>query len=294
MDRTTFMVIALAAAALACGRKAVPDERDVLEVLCGPPGGAARPDHALAPSALACFELGVAANAAQPPDPALARSYFRRACDLELGEGCHNLAVMAARGDGGGASPAEATAAYVRACLLGYAESCVHAGDAVGQADPDRARALYEAGCAAGRAATCVRLGNHLDEGTPRDVDGANAAWTRACDLGSDAGCYNVAVSRKEGRGITADREGAVRDFRALCERGFARGCSQAGETLWRTGADTEAVALFERGCALSEPVSCLRLGDAYAAGRAVPVDAARAREHHARACTLGYAPACR
>ncbi len=289
--------------ALGCGLGRVMEDPELaaLELSCGSPDGGWRPAGEDLPS-VACYELGMRASRAKPPDPALARAYLQRACDLELATACHNLAVLTEQGAGGPSNADAAAESYARACTLGHAASCPPAAeDLLARTPPQtaRARALLERGCDLDDASACLRLGNLHNAGTPTDDEAflATEAWRRACVLGSDAGCFNLAVSEKTGRGTALDPVAALDRFLSLCLRSVDRACSQAGELIWQgadvPGGDDEALALFERGCAQGEAIACLRLGEAHAQGRGRPVDPARAAALRQQACTLGYGPAC-
>ena len=99
------------AAALACSGLSgkVDEERLVLEALCGPlDARAIHFDTEDYDGGGACFNLGLYWSKQTPEhgkDLALARKYFARACELGSADGCHNLAVLAERGENEGVQP---------------------------------------------------------------------------------------------------------------------------------------------------------------------------------------------
>ena len=56
-------------------------------------------------------------------------SYFRKACDAELGTGCFNLGVMYLNGRGVARSPDQARELFKRACRDGDRTACKTASD---------------------------------------------------------------------------------------------------------------------------------------------------------------------
>ncbi len=65
--------------------------------------------------------------------------------------------------------------------------------------------------------------------GVPKDDAAAAGLYTRACDLGWAAGCYNEAIMLENGRGVALDRARAAALYRTACARGAKSACEKAG-----------------------------------------------------------------
>jgi hypothetical protein len=129
---------------------------------------------------------------------------------------------------------------------------------------PGHAMASYRAGCQAGVAGDCMRVGVFVDAGDPKRP----AIFQKACDGGVTAACDSIAGAWAK----LAQRE---RDPARQAEL-YAR-----------------AFALFEDGCARGDAGACSSLALAYASGDGVAVDAAQARRHADRSCTLSRLEPC-
>jgi TPR repeat protein len=71
-------------------------------------------------------------------------------------------------------------------------------------------------------AAGCVRLGVRL---TRTDLPRAAGLFQDACVVGSAAGCGNLAVLVRDGRGVAADDDRARALFQRACDGGDTRSC---------------------------------------------------------------------
>jgi TPR repeat protein len=112
---------------------------------------------------LGCKNRGVWATESVPPDYALAKAAFQRACDAGELDGCASLASLHANGWGMPKDPAKALALGTKACDGGSVQGCfllgfMYANGAGTSKDPARARPLLDRACKGGEQAACAEL----------------------------------------------------------------------------------------------------------------------------------------
>lgn len=167
---------------------------------------------------------GAAADLLRATDPARAVRLATRACDGDVGIGCNNLGVIR-QVDGDLAAAADA---YRRGCELGVAISCTATAAlrSLGLASitTDDEIAFAQRGCDGGDAVGCANLGRILIRGV--DPPRAVALFRRACALDHAVSCYDLALSLGRGEGGPVDVEGANAAARRGCELGSAEACS--------------------------------------------------------------------
>jgi hypothetical protein len=192
----------VAIAVLGCGGAHVPPP--------GPPpappapdaAGAATAAPATAPGAPTvecgsrddCNNMGVTAMLERKMDVAV--PLLQKACDLDNGVGCFNLAGVLASDDLGVKDPARSAALYLRACELGEGRGCLGAG-----------MARFEGA------------------GVEKDPAEALRLFDKACGLGEPESCKNVGVIYWEGAGVAQDRDAAIPYFRKACDGGYQDSC---------------------------------------------------------------------
>lgn len=71
----------------------------------------------------------------------------------------------------------------------------------------------------------------------------AYADFSSFCKNGNTKACTMMAIMKFNGEGITADREAAVVEFKALCEKDEAMACGKLGE-LYTYGYDRKNIKL--------------------------------------------------
>jgi uncharacterized protein len=115
----------------------------------------------------ACNAAGVFFEFGDRGDPALASSYYGRACDGSYGPGCNNLAWLYLRGNGVRHDPPHAMVLFLAAfdaariaCSRGDADGCLLAGELLYDGRgvdrrEDEAIALFRRACAGGQARAC-------------------------------------------------------------------------------------------------------------------------------------------
>jgi hypothetical protein len=167
----------------------------------------------------------------------LGRKLLEKACELESGAGCSNLAGVFARGDGVDKDLARSAALYLKACELGSGSACTdagvfhHLGEGVAK-DDHRALKLFEKGCDGGDEQGCSNAGILLyqGQGVPQDYQRAAPLFEKACERGVVDGCFNLGVAYLKGNGVTEDRERAAGLFQQACDGGDKDACRVLAE----------------------------------------------------------------
>jgi len=121
---------------------------------------------------------------------------------------------------------------------------------------------------------------------------------TNACNDGVTEDCVTLGGMYLDGGAvIRRDRERAVDLFRGACTGGSARGCMKLGDVYFKGVAlppdPVEAVALYRKACDAGANQGCLVAGKAYVEGRGVGVDPVFGASLFARVCERGNAQAC-
>lgn len=146
-----------------------------------------------------CNNMGV--NALLAKNGAVAVPLLQKACDLENGVGCFNLAAMLASDEIVAKDPARSTALYGRACDLGEARGCLGAG-----------------------------MAHYEGAGVGKDPAKALRLFDRSCGLGNAEACKNVGVLYWEGADVAQDRDAAIRYFKKACDGGYQPSCDVVKE----------------------------------------------------------------
>ncbi|MFZ5439274.1 MAG: SEL1-like repeat protein [Myxococcota bacterium] len=198
-------------------------------------------------------------------DGAKARDFFTRACELKNAQGCETLGWQLASGTLIAKDTKAALKAMERACELGR---CFELGSAqfngtLGPKNLAQARATFEKGCASDDVNACNSAGWMFYEkiGLPRDPGKAATLFSKACDLGNQLACSNLAEALVKGEGVIQNKERAV--------------------ALWETASKTEPSALAAVGDWLDQGWG------------GTPRDPKRALEYYERACERGWAKGC-
>jgi TPR repeat protein len=152
------------------------------------------------------------------------RAPFEKACDAGDAKACLTLGEMLVKGRGGVMNKKKADKVLARACDAGDAAACAYGGDVAYARDDDDSRRLLLEACRLGHVESCV-----------------DAAWML-----------------RHGEGGSADPAEADALLEAACKKGEADGCFFLGlEREARGGSG--AAALFDRACALGDPLACGR-----------------------------------
>jgi uncharacterized protein len=207
-----------------------------------------------------------------------ARTLYQQACDGGNMDGCDNLGVLYANGQGGLKDYAQASALYRKACDGGNMHGCANLGSVYesGQGVSQsyiQAFSLHKKACDGGDALGCNGLGWAYQKGlgVPADMEQAVMYYRKSCDGGVAQGCDNLAIMQANGLGMAKDDTQAVALFRKACDGGAANGCSNLGVDLgFGRGVEkneAQAVELFRKGCDGGDGFGCRHLANAYASG---------------------------
>ena len=162
---------------------------------------------------------------------------FQKACDLKHAEACIRLASLYYEGkevpkDLGRAAP-PAHPVLRRRDRARLRDAGRHDPRRRGRAPrtPKRAAQLFQKACDGGEAAGCGELGVAYREGrgVPRDVAKAAALFTRGCDGGSMAACANLGLAHETGAGVARDLAKAASLFTRACEAHDPAACHSVG-----------------------------------------------------------------
>lgn len=261
------------------------------------------------PMALAaCHNLGldnILAGIDVPQSVAL----METTCTQGFGMACLNLAFQMSEGGTLPADPPRQTELFISACELGQVEACDYAGwaldvgDGVPQDQP-RAAALYARACDAGYEYSCYGLGymEIWGNGIPRDWARGMERLAGACAGGLDDACYDRGLELAYGMDangeVTADGQAeAVATFQRLCAIDHAKSCTELG-FLHQDGTalaqdSVVAMAFNTRGCDLGDMMGCNNLGAHHDEAQGVPRDVALAAGYYRQACDGGIGLAC-
>jgi len=220
-------------------------------------------------------------------------------CDRGDAPSCEHLADAALAGRGMASNPALAAPIFERNCEAGITAACnqrgyMYAHAIGGPQDGVAAARYYERACAMGDARGCSNLGYLYSEGVgvPRDDARAIALYKRACDGGGPIGCSNIGTLFEEGHGLPKNLGMAVSYYQRGCDGGSGFGCAYLGR--WYLNTDkAHAHRLFERACALGEPMGCTFAGLGLKNGVGVAKDLAAGMAYLRRGCDGGHPMGC-
>ncbi len=167
----------------------------------------------------------------------------------------------------------------------------------------EHARALFLRGCDAGDGRACAELGSAVAGATDLndhivtsdDARGAWALYEKACAGGYGRGCTDMEWAvRDHFLALSAD-EVSERRWELMnegCDKGDGRECERAGDLSEDHHAD--AVARYQKGCALDDAPSCGKLAWSYGDGRhGAQLDRKRALVFAEKSCDADYQSGC-
>ncbi len=178
------------------------------------------------------------------------------------------------------------------ACGGGSASACFREGWLLWsrRGGPKIARALelFTAACKAGSASGCAYESLQLMEEPDRGAE-AVAAAERSCELGSGAGCANLAFFSATGKFARKDDRHAAALYGKSCDLGDPQGCYNAGlmadDGRGEPRDAVRAAAKYEEACRLGSSTGCTNLGYLYENGRGVKADKPRAVALYQHGC---------
>jgi TPR repeat protein len=190
-------------------------------------GGTARIDRACAAgSALACGVEGQLATAGQhglAVDAAKGIPLLERGCAGGVAQACGVLGAVLGMGELVPADPGRADVLERRACDLGASDGCyVTAMDP--RLPPAEANAWLRRACGMGNDQACAELGGRLVDSSlgTLDFEGAIAAWTAGCRMGSIDACAPLA---SVGLPLPIPAEDRPNVLAQLCTGGVSQAC---------------------------------------------------------------------
>lgn len=137
-----------------------------------------------------------------------------------------------------------------------------------------------------------------LGAGVPADVEQGAQALKTACDDGDAGSCNQLGQLSMSKTWNAKNAVRAVDFFGQACELGSAAGCENLAEA-YESGDGTpidmsKTWALHERACRGHRGFACMKLGTRYATGQGgIPRDLPRGREYLQHACEEGDSDAC-
>ncbi len=199
-----------------------------------------------------CLTAGVRAEHAE--DETTAAELYERGCLLHNARSCYNAGRLAMLRESD-----EALRFFGPSCEAGFAPACWQLARVewrVGRS-PELEAHLGTA-CTGGEADACDRLGILAF----RDEDDETAVrhFERSCTLGAPGGCGNLAYHLYRGRGVTEDRDRAIRLYGQACDGGIPSACSSEVTILEARGvpSDDERLTTARRqGCRLGVRSLC-------------------------------------
>ncbi len=184
------------------------------------------------------------------------------------------------------------TAFLEKACGAGSASACFREGWLLwsrrGGPKVERALEIFTAACSSGSAEACAYESLQLMD-TPDRGAGALAAAQRSCELGSGAGCANLAFLYATGKFVTRNDRRATELYDKACDLGDPQGCYNVALMVedGRGAAKdiVRAARKYEEACVLGSATGCTNLGFLYENGRGVRVDKPRAVALYQQGC---------
>lgn len=219
---------------------------------------------------------------------------------------CHNLALDDIRA---GVDLPQSVALMETTCAQGFGMACLNLAYELGEGgalppDPVRQTELFIASCELGQIEACDYAGWALDvgDGVPQDQPRAAGFYARACDAGYEYSCYGLGYMEIWGNGIPRDWARGMERLAGVCAGGLDDACYDRGLEL-AYGMDAagdvtpegqaEAVATFQRLCAIDHAQSCTELGFLHQDGTALAQDSGVAMGFNTRGCDLGDMMGC-
>ncbi len=243
-----------------------------------------------------CLEAGKALRDKEKfPEAA---SFFKKACDEDVAQGCRELAILTEKGQGVLEDQDEATSLAEKACDLGQGESCLDLGlrfvnGEVVKRDLKRAAGYYDKGCDKGDAGCCTNYGLMLDngDGVERDDKAAAKLYRKACEKKNAPGCNNLALLHEKGEGVKKDVKSSFKYYDKSCDLGSMVGCTALG-FMSQNGIGTsksakKALRLYDKACEAGVARACTNLALMFKSGQGTDASAAKAHALLDKSCGL-------
>jgi TPR repeat protein len=237
--------------------------------------------------------------------------YYKRACDLNHGLGCANLAFMYLNGEGVDTDYSKALDYYLKSCNLKSGKGCYHLGYIYEEGkgvEKNSVKALkyYKKAkehslknCNLNNKDECYIIGNIYKDGrvVKKDLNKALKYYSKACNLNNGAGCNNLAWMYKNGKGVEQDYNKALKYYNKACNLNDGVGCNNLG-WMYEKGKGVEqdynkAIKYYSKACNLNEGIGCSNLDLMYKNGKGVEQNYDKALQFYKKACNLGYSNGC-
>jgi len=229
-------------------------------------------------------------------------SFYKKACDLDFGDGCAWFSLYGRPKKEGPATEAgwvAARAAAEKGCKeLGSSQSCELLGDiydysldGVPSFRNETASTLaYEWGCRLGSAMSCssAAASYRRGDGVRVDITKSLSLLQRSCEGGVTDNCADLADVLHDGTdGVPKDEARAFEIGSLTCRRtGGTSGCLTAAEAgMAIKKSDAEVFELLKSECEHGSFNGCEVLADFYANGRGTPKNLEKARAIWKQSC---------
>ena len=245
-------------------------------------------------AATACFEWGLSLDT-QGGDPAQAGAAFIRACEGGDMRGCNSAGVMLRQGRGMTRDLPRARRLVKQACDAKLAIGCFNHGAmlASGEGGPgNREEALRLLDLACtAELAPACSAAGALT--LEASPVRAQTYFTTACGLNDGEGCYNLAQLLRG----KAQARAAFRAYKKACRLKVPAGCNWCGLMAAKgegvKAQPARAVAWMVEACEGGFPEGCFNAAVAHVKGRGVTRDHQRAGKLFTQACEGGVTEAC-
>ena len=218
-------------------------------------------------SSLACTNLGVALDAANPGD-ARGQELLRKACDAGSPDGCAWLAETMRPKEWTDDKLGTYWALVTRGCVGKSPMACRILGnrEQTGNGIPRdsvSAAGHFRVACEGNDAEGCLRWGSaqELGTGTMVDEKGAARAYAIACDDENQDGCFRLASAYLRGTGLAKDAVRARELYRSACREGHLTSCTTLGRAEEIEPDRTRRLASVSALCSEKVMVACQAVG---------------------------------
>jgi TPR repeat protein len=222
-------------------------------------------------SSIACFNLSrlLLAKGLSRPIARKIQKRLQKDCEAGRGESCLGLALAYDSKQTNRAK--KSTPLYIKACILGFPESCYNAGmnyERGWSIQKDKAQAIvyYKKACLGGYAKkACNQWGNLLAQSasTEEVQKEAFSLYSRGCEAGDYRACTNLGVALIKGRGQDTDDTRGVQLLQQSCEQGETNACAHWGFALREgIGAQQDKIkgqSILKEACRKKETWACKR-----------------------------------
>lgn len=153
--------------------------------------------------------------------------------------------------------------------------------------------------CKLGKLPACAQLGRELRNDLPEH---AAVHFTKACDGGVVAACFDLAQLLERGEGSLKRDEARAKPLyarvEASCDKGDVESCTQLGMRERSVKPESnrwwmKALVFATQRCASGDGKACQRAARAHRLGEGTPKDEAQAAELLQKSCAAGLKEAC-